>query len=163
MRTRWSSVLATAGLLLGAAGCFFEPYREVVRYDLPVTREIATPLAAQEFTDLSGAGTAYRSVAPDGRVTDDADCKWIRPPGELVPRALNRCFRGDGSQRLTGAIDTFAESEGTFICAGTFRIDGQNRRFRFTAPVEGTTPAARAQAAARCVEMLAAAAAEKKP
>ena len=162
MRKRWSAP-AAAVLLLGAAGCFFEPYREVVRDDLPVTREIATPLAAQEFTDLSGAGTAYRIVAPDGRVTDDADCKWILPPGELVPRALNRCFRGEGSRRLTGAIDTFAESEGAFVCAGTFRIGGETRRLRFTAPVAEPTPAARAQAAARCVEMLAAAAAEKTP
>lgn len=159
MRKQISSLLAAAALVLGLTGCFFEPYQEVSRYEPPVTRQIASPLRATEFTDISGVFTAYRTIAPDGRVSDDSRFKWVLPPGELVSRALNRCFTGDGTRRLTGTLDTFAESNGQFVCAGTFCIDNRNYRFRCTAPVTDASPAARAGAAASCIEKLAAEAA----
>ena len=143
-------------LLPGVSGCFFEPYREVERYELPVQQRVKSPLLAVEFINLSGSSTAYRSVDPDGRIRDDARFKWALPPGELVPRSLNRCFAGDGSRRLSGTIDTFAETGGEFVCAGTIRCGNRTVRFRCTAPVTDATPAARAAAAARCVEKLAA-------
>ena len=154
-------------ILLFAAGCVWEPYREVKRYDLAVPQVSASiRLDAAEFQNRTGAGTNFIFRMPDHRIAEDPDAKWILAPGELIPRALNSGFPARKIQlreyRMTGEVDRFGADveRSEFVFAGTFRIFDQEKeifkeRFRFAEPLAVQTPEAYVEAASKAVEALA--------
>ena len=144
-----------------AGGCFFEPYRENVRFDLavtPVEPQSGVPLTVTEFRNDSSAGSRiqYRNSAT-GQVTTDPYSGWVLPPGELVARALtlslNSGEESGAGRMVTGSLEIFEVllPERTFRLAGKFSCDNGAtlHRFDYSEPVNGSTPAAVAAAASR--------------
>lgn len=153
--------------LVPAGGCLFEPYRENVRFDLtvtPVEPQSGVPLTVTEFRNDSSAGSRiqYRDTAT-GEVTTDPYSGWVLPPGELVARALtlslNSGEESGAGRMVTGSLEVFEVllPERTFRLAGKFSYDNgaTYRRFDYSEPVNGSTPAAVAAAASRAVGRLA--------
>lgn len=159
--------LLAALCMVPVGGCFFEPYRENVRYDLtaaPAEVPPGGPVTVTEFRNDSSAGSRiqYRDTAT-GEVTTDPYSGWVLPPGELVARALtlslNSGEEAGAGRMVTGSLEVFEVllPERTFRLAGKFSCDNgaTYHRFDYSEPVNGSTPAAVAAAASRAVGHLA--------
>ncbi len=156
--------LLPIALLCG--GCVFEPYRETVRYDLECPPQSvaldAGNLTFREFQNCSGTGTRFRYRRADGRIEDDPYCKWVLPPEELLPRALNLMTSSDGAVRPSVTADVLLRvfeadlGRGVFVLAGEWRIvpEGQAMAFRIEEPLTDTTPEAVVRAAAAVTAQL---------
>ena len=155
-------------LLLLCGGCLFEPYRETVRYDLGVSpvpetgKKPSAALSFREFQNCSGSGTRFRYRHTDGRLEDDPYCKWILPPEELLPRALNLMTAVDGAPRPAAAADVLIRvfeadlGRQVFVLAGEWRItpDGRPTVFHIEEPLTGTGPEAVVRAASAATAQL---------
>lgn len=162
-RNAW---LPLAGLLsLLAAGCFFEPYRPVVEFDLPPGEpvEIQCPVSVLEFRNDSTSGMRIQGLEPSGRVVRDPYNLWVLPPGQLVSRALNLSLaakkKGATPLFVSGAVEVFEvdEERKAFRLAGCWFPPGSDSgtRFDFSVPVEGDSAEATVRAAAAAVRQLA--------
>ena len=161
---------AAALALLFGGGCFFGSYRDITQYDLTIHPAdgptAGKRFAAQEFQNRSGAGTRFQYREGGGRIVTDPDRKWVLPPEELIPRALNAAFpaapAGAPVCRVRGVVEYFEASRptGKFIFSGSYELldDGKERReknFRIEVPLPADSPEALVEAASRAVAELA--------
>ncbi len=158
---------ALSGILLLTAGCLFAPYRETECYDLDLKPVLKNPvrIEAYEFQNLSGAGSLMQVKENGGLILNDPDRRWLLPPGELVPHAINLKQDRTGDAKVvqvTGAIEIFQVDrvKRAFVFAGWWQlrteIDPAKHFFRIEIPMSPEHPdgATAARAASEALEQL---------
>lgn len=156
-------LLLPAAMLL--SGCFFRSAEPAKHYDLPLApaaEAVRSPLFFPEFANHTGAGERFLYKLPDGEVRRDAGHKWLLPPEELVPRALNQLNRparpDDRAGEVNGLLFRFEADLGeqAFVLAGRFIFADSNQAYSLEAkaPLAADDPAAVVRAAAAVVAEL---------
>ena len=144
--------------LLG--GCFFESYRPVREFDLTCP-EIKNEknIRLQEFRNNSTSGRRMQLRAASGELSRDPYCQWALPPGELIPRAINRALKNSGTavEKVSGSICCFEvdREKKVLELSGEFSLNGISRSFSVTEPVSALNAESVVQAANRAVGKLA--------
>lgn len=161
-------ILISAAITLVLCGCIWEPYHETTYYDLNCAKIVtaqkdAPQIYVVEFENLTNAESRMQMRFDNGRIVTDSYAKWILPPGELIPRALNELFVNakltGAERRISGRLFKFEadNTERVFNLTGTWKFEGskQYQTFEIKTPLDDYTPKQISKAASSAVEKLA--------